>query len=386
MPQQWLITPVASRSECDKLGIERIEVAPSAEVNSGAALRMMFVQSGVVSAADELAHRWKIPPRYETGPVELWKMTDAIVEPRMCVAIKDGKYVPGTLRGTRQAVENGYTHIGKRDFYIPNRRVRIIDGTALLVGSPVGRNYFHWLFEAVPRWLLARDRIDPGTKVLVHKLGSMERSALEAAGVPPELIFGLPEDENLLIEKLFVGPRGVQGSAQIMPAAVSALRSIVTGVSETGKRLYVSREGSDRRGVANEAEVLEMLSQHDFRGIQPGELSVRAQADEFAKGAVILGMHGAGLANTVFSPAQATVVELQPPGLDRGRISLYWNLAAAGNQRCVQVICRNAGGQDGVKAINRNIAVDVAQLDRVLTKLLGGISRISRRGKVRDGV
>lgn len=365
------ITPIPNPSVCDELGIERTGVAPAAEVSSESALRMIFVQSGVMSAADELALRSKIPSVYRTDPVELYSLANACVEPRMGVAIKDGRYVPSTLRGTKQAVENGYTHIQGRDFCIPSRNVQIIEGAALLVGSPVGRNYFHWLFEAIPRWLFARDRIDSDTRILVHELRPMERSALEAAGVPAERLFVLPEDENLLVEKLLVSPRGIQGSSGILPAGVDALRSIVTSsTDEPGERLYVSRCGAFRRRVANEDEVLDILSHYGFRGIQPGELSVEAQAREFARATMILGMHGAGLANAVFAPAGATVIELQPPGLDSGRVALYWNLAAVAGHRCVQVICREADDQEGTKVMDRDMAVDVVQLDRVLGKLL----------------
>ena len=376
---QMRIAPIAHRYECDELGIERIRVAPSAEVNADSALCRIVVQSGVLSGVDELAVRWRIPASYETAPLDLWSLPNGCLEPRMCVALKNGRYVPDTLRGVKQAIENGYSQIDDRSFLIPRRRVRRVEGSALLVGSPVGGNYFHWLSEVVPRWLLVRDFIDVDTRILVHELGAMERSALEAAGVPRELILVLPEDENLQVERLLVGPCGVQGGARIVPAAVEALRSLVTDSSDAGERIYISRRDALRRRVANEAEVLAVLRRHRFREVQPGKLSVRDQVDQFSKAAVILGMHGAGLVNAVFAPAGAAVIELQPSGLDSSRIALYWRLSGVLGHRYVQVVCGGTGEQAGMRVPDRDIVVDVPQLDRALTELLNGYGGVLRR-------
>lgn len=332
----------------------------------------LCVQPGVESPLEELAARRAVPAVYRAANTDVKRLHDAWVETRMCVAITSNhEYVVDTLRSHRQAEECGYRKVGPNEFVLPEREVVELEGRALLVGLPVGRNYFHWLFEGVARWLLALDEIDVDTRLLIPEIGAMERSALEAAGVPEDRLEVMPREHLLRVQELLVAPRGVRSSVRIIPAAVRALRDLVPSDREARERLFISRSGASRRRLVNEDETLAVLERHGFRAVRTERMSVREQWELFSTAEVVVGVHGAGLTNTVFAPAGATLVELQPPQLDAARVVLYWNLAAAAGQRYVQVVCPEGPDQADTPESERNIVIDPMHLDGVLGRALG---------------
>lgn len=363
------VKPLSYRRASESDDIVRHEVAPTARVDVLSALIDVVVQSNVPSADEELARRSEKPDVYQAPPVEVLRLRNACVETGMCVVVKDGNYVPDTLRSHRQAGENGYSR-NEHGFTLPDFGVQPLDGPALLVGLPVGRNYFHWLFEAVARWLLARDVVGEGVKLLVQDLNPMEQSALEAVGVPSKSLIVMPERALLKIDDLWVARRGVMASALVFPAAVAALREVVAGEDGPKERLFISRAGAQRRRISNESAVLRVLRRHGFTPIRAEDLSVRAQAERFANAEAVVGMHGAGLANFAFCPPGATLIELQPPMLNDARMVLYWHIAAAAGQRYAQIICREAPGQGDIPQPQRDIKVKTRQLDATLRKIL----------------
>lgn len=347
-------------------------LSASEDVTARDALVDFSIQPAVSHPESELQLRRTLTLAYHVPATHLMRIPAGWVESVMCTAIApDGRYVVDSLRGTRQAEENGYVHLEGFTYERPmDRSVAEVHGPALLVGLPTGGNYFHWLFEALPRWLMARDHLTAATKVLVPQLGRMERSALEAGGVPPEVIIELPSRSMVKVDELLVAPRGIRSSVQVLPPAVRALRGTVGDIASAPRRLMISRAGARRRLIANEAEVAATASRHGFEVVDTGRMTVAEQMRLFAGAEAVLALHGAGIANIVFAPPGCTVVELQPPDLDRARAVLYWNVAAAADHRYVQVVCAACADQPDVPAAERHIEVDVRHLDVVLGRVL----------------
>lgn len=67
------------------------------------------------------------------------------------------------------------------------------------------------------------------------------------------------------------------------------------------KRIYVSRKRAKMRRVLNEEALFDGLKQRNFAIIDPGDYSIAEQTLIFSKAEVILGPHGMGIANCVFS-------------------------------------------------------------------------------------
>lgn len=78
------------------------------------------------------------------------------------------------------------------------------------------------------------------------------------------------------------------------------------------KKIYVSRLGSLKRFLVNEAELEAELVARGFTIVKPETLSVREQVALFHQAEVIVAPAGAALANVLFCRPGAKVVELQP--------------------------------------------------------------------------
>lgn len=91
----------------------------------------------------------------------------------------------------------------------------------------------------------------------------------------------------------------------ISPNAIEWLRkrtlSNMEESSNYSERVYVSREDASRRRVLNEMEIIDELSDSGYESYTLSDLSFREQVRLFTQAEVVLGPHGAGFTNTIFS-------------------------------------------------------------------------------------
>jgi capsular polysaccharide biosynthesis protein len=130
------------------------------------------------------------------------------------------------------------------------------------------------------------------------------------------------------------------------PAAIAKLGDrIRAAVPETGpdtkgqsRRLYVSRADAQDRRVRNEDEVMAMLADYGFERIVPGEHTFAEQVRRFTDADIVLGPHGAGLTNVIFSK-ETTLIEL----FGSYRNACFFALASGMDHKYVSVTCRPKG-------------------------------------------
>lgn len=79
-----------------------------------------------------------------------------------------------------------------------------------------------------------------------------------------------------------------------------------------GRRIYLSREGAAIRRVTNEPAIVAMLSRYGFESIEPGSIPFKQQAELFRSADIIVGPHGAALANLIFCRPGTRVLEFFP--------------------------------------------------------------------------
>ncbi len=89
-----------------------------------------------------------------------------------------------------------------------------------------------------------------------------------------------------------------------------ALQRALRVAPPCGRRFYVERRDSDRRPLANEAELVALVQSHGFEAVALAGQSLAAQASLFAGASHIVAPHGAGLANLVFCRPGTVVCEL----------------------------------------------------------------------------
>jgi hypothetical protein len=90
------------------------------------------------------------------------------------------------------------------------------------------------------------------------------------------------------------------------------------------RRIFVSRDRAGRRRLADEGPLWHALEREGFARVQLETLDFADQAAMFSHAEVIVGLHGAGFANIVFTPPGAKLVELMPLNSEA---NFYSNLA-----------------------------------------------------------
>lgn len=194
-----------------------------------------------------------------------------------------------------------------------------VDGRLGVLASRGDANYYHYLLDVVVRLgVLEQAAVAPPERWYASVGGPrFQRELLTLAGIRPEAVLDAVAHPHVRAGTLVVP--AVPAMREVDPPwAVDWLRGrLLPRVDTSGsrQRVYVTRnESANARVVVNDEEVRALLVGRGFEAVDPGELSVAEQVRTFATAEVVVGAHGAALANLVFLPPGAAVVELFPRG------------------------------------------------------------------------
>jgi capsular polysaccharide biosynthesis protein len=175
-----------------------------------------------------------------------------------------------------------------------------------------GQNYWHLLMDFLPRLYLIAVMPDLRDRALIVDAAMPERERALVAqlaarvGMPEPHLVPLTRDVHRFENTCCPGRIDRVSAAAIWDEVLYPLH---TRPNRGIERLFVMRE-TRRRRLVNQAELAAKLQQLGFTCIEPGALPFDEQVATFAGARVIVGVHGAALANLLFAPAGATVVEL----------------------------------------------------------------------------
>jgi capsular polysaccharide biosynthesis protein len=251
------------------------------------------------------------------------------------------------------------------------------------VCSLVGRfdsNYFHWIIDICGqlqsvRYYAEATGSDPA--LLVRHTGSrFIRESLTLLGFGPEEIISWPLDwlpghEPGTADRIAAAvPRLVvpswRGSRHVCsPQSLAWLRGnflaaaldqppISKVAAGRPRRVHVARSPTGWRSLFNDDEVEKLLADRGFVTIRPEEHTLADQIRIFAGSEIIVGMHGAGLANVLFAP-HAHLVEL----VGAYGTSAYFRMCSALGNRYTRV-----GGLDR----GDDLVVDAKALGELLRR------------------
>jgi hypothetical protein len=185
---------------------------------------------------------------------------------------------------------------------------------ATIICPGAHHNVAHWIMDCLPRLgVLEEAGLADQATFVVPARHEWYAETLGALGYGPDRYRGFGVDhwefEHLLVPSMVSEPDFVR------PSSTSWLRRRlgVQDLRPKGERLYISRSDARWRRVVNEDEVVECLRGEGFRPVRLENLSFREQVDLFSRAEYIVGPHGAGMANLLFAPVGARVVELFAP-------------------------------------------------------------------------
>jgi len=202
---------------------------------------------------------------------------------------------------------------------------------SLLTGGAGNDNYWHWLFDVLPRIdicenIIELDKID--FFLLPNNKRKFQIETLEILGIPQRKQISSVNFRHIISKELYVTNHPVvltndaTGDIQNMPLWISEWlkkKFIKKNINEKvnfSKKIYIGRGDSisnvkDLRSITNEEKVKQFLLQDGFKIIKLGDLHFKDQVLTFNNADVIVGLHGAGFANLAFCKSNTKIIELK---------------------------------------------------------------------------
>jgi len=215
---------------------------------------------------------------------------------------------------------------------------RRLTGTGASIISLWGENYFHWMFNCLPRLaVLQASAITFDYLIVPENLRPFQTATLEKLGYSGDMLVPFT-GQHIAIESLvWAAPLAPinEPSRFLLEWVRSNLRS---RVEIPNRRLYVSRRGGTRRTV-NEDEIYGRLEPLGYEFILPEEYSFDEQLEVFGQARVAVGPHGSNFVNGVFSDRLSVLECFQPEHVNWG---VYSVLCAAGHDHW-NILCESVG-------------------------------------------
>jgi hypothetical protein len=181
-------------------------------------------------------------------------------------------------------------------------------------------NHFHWIAQCLPAIDNAirrctdhrpvcilpplNDRHKAGLRLLGHR-----HARYRAIALHQRVALSRCEYSELLGLD-FVTSMSARGTWDRLAAQAEA--SMVEAPILRPPLIYVARTDSPHRRMLNEAALIELLERRGFTTITPGSLTLEQQIVVFRNARMVVGPHGAGMANIAFCRPQTVVYELLP--------------------------------------------------------------------------
>ncbi|WP_075799139.1 glycosyltransferase family 61 protein [Roseomonas gilardii] len=206
----------------------------------------------------------------------------------------------------------------KEQLIVNELPIRKLSGAHVALGVHNHNNYFHWHIDVLSSAIVALQHIDKNTHFLTPPLRPWQRRSLNLIGVEDARIVETT-DEIYKVETL-IFPSNLSRHGFEMTWPVKALFEKITNnlrispliAHRMPKKVYLSRTDVSFRSCANEADFMNYLEKKGFLCFTPGSLTYDQQAIIMSNAETVVGLHGAGLTNTGYSPPHSQLIEVMP--------------------------------------------------------------------------
>ncbi|SDQ80374.1 glycosyltransferase family 61 protein [Pseudovibrio sp. Tun.PSC04-5.I4] len=188
------------------------------------------------------------------------------------------------------------------------------------------RHYYHFLCDVAFPLLYMLEAFEPRTfplTILVRKdLPEFQREFYThlAEDIPALTVEECGTNQRVHCKTLYHCTPAVNCEYRAPPsenaaAMVAAHYFSAYGIDQTEpptKKLYIMRKNAKTRKILQEESLINQLQLRGFECVDPGDIGHKEQVNLFSKASIIVGTHGAGLTNILFSQANCKVFELFP--------------------------------------------------------------------------
>jgi capsular polysaccharide biosynthesis protein len=200
-------------------------------------------------------------------------------------------------------------------------------GELVVVSSPFANNYYHWLFDTLPR--LKSEVCRPSSSLYLHQYRNFQKDSLNLLEIPEQRIVRAEINRHLRADVLLVPslpqpplpappsvwrpPFASLNSCEFLRAELLPRVHVVEATvskSQKPRRIFIQRKGT--RSISNESDLLSLLSPLGFEPVRLEQLNLQQQISLFSQAEAVIGVHGAGLSNIVFCQPDSQIIELLP--------------------------------------------------------------------------
>lgn len=190
---------------------------------------------------------------------------------------------------------------------------------SLLSGGGAYINYYHWLFNALPRlkiFQLSQHSIDINFYLVPNYFNhQFKKDSLEYFGIKEHQVIDSYTFPNVSTSG-YIAATTHPNQSPVQNWVCEFLRdTLLPKTNRTysnNKYVYISRAKAQIRRISNELELTRQLEKIDFKTVFLEELSLKEQINLFSEVDIVVSPHGAGLANLVFCKPNTTVIEMFP--------------------------------------------------------------------------
>jgi capsular polysaccharide biosynthesis protein len=197
-----------------------------------------------------------------------------------------------------------------------------------------GLGYYHWFNDVLPTLHETLGLMPSDTIFLMpHGFqktygGDFYLKTLHTLGIGKDQMVEFDGTESWTFEHFWWQPPTVHPDDQTPGAMQWIGQQIVQSVpveqAEKPLRIYISRRLPSARVIANEEELFPGLLEMGFQICRLEEVPFEEQVRLFRNADMVVGPHGAGFTNLIFSKPSTRVVEILAKGYER---RCYWTLS-----------------------------------------------------------
>ncbi len=207
---------------------------------------------------------------------------------------------------------------------------------SLLTGGGGNENYWHWMFDVLPRLGICESTINLDSIdffLVPDNKKKFQVETLEILKIPKKKQISSTKYRHILTKDIYATshPVVLSGNAthdiQNIPDWIlkwlreKFLENIMEKEKKFSKKIYLDRSDSKSnvkslRSIINEEEVKSYLEKEGFKSVKLADLHFKDQVLTFNSADVIVGLHGAGFANMSFCKPKTKIVELKANPLD----------------------------------------------------------------------
>ncbi len=213
----------------------------------------------------------------------------------------------------------------------PKLKKKLLGTTfSLLTGGGGNSNYWHWLFDVLPRLKILENQINLSEVnffLFPDLKEKFQNESLNLLKIPRKKRISsidyrhIESDLVIAVDHPYIFKNNPSSEIQNLPEWIlKYLREkflVNANKKEFPKKFYIDRKDSksnhrNLRKIVNEDEIKALLLKKGFSVLTLSDFSFEDQVVLFNQATEIVGLHGAGFANLTFCKPSTSVIELKP--------------------------------------------------------------------------